>query len=329
MERILLTYVNWRLGNTVLVLPLVGAFTGAFPDVRFEFLGGPSSEALLQRYPLDAVHTLSRASMLNPVGFGTTLWRVRRARYDAVVHIHSSTGTMGAVVTGISGAPCRVGCRRPRGNAFFTSTVPKPTARHKRDRVEELACSLGLSTERQPSLRLSVEECARGQERLAMLLPASSRPPVAVLLCGRRRKGKAWSLGYFRMLLGALRERGCEPWVLLGPEEKRRRRSILHGLRQPLHAEGLGLRDAAALLRASGTVVCPDSGPMHLAIAAGVPTVGLFRRPQGGVYGPRPGEGAVVFDPTGSDLDQTLVAVERLVRSRESVLERAAENPDG
>lgn len=328
MDRILLTYVNWRLGNTVLVLPLVAAFTDAFPDVRFEFLGGPSSATLLQGYPLDAVHTIDRGTVQNPIRFARALSRVRRGAYDAVVHVHSSTGTIGAVVTGMSGAPCRVGCRRPRGNAFFTTTVPKPTALHKRDRIDEMRRALGLPVATGSTLRWSSGERARAQSRLTTLLPRSVRPRIAVLLSGRRRKGKAWRLAYFRALLHGLRDRGFEPWVLLGPEEMRRRRTILRALAYPVHAEGLNLRDAAASLGASSAVVCPDSGPMHLAIACGVPTVGLFRRSTGAVYGPRRSEGAVVFDPRGRDVEQTLAAVERLLRPRASGRAGQQSGPD-
>jgi heptosyltransferase-3 len=69
----------------------------------------------------------------------------------------------------------------------------------------------------------------------------------------------------------------------------------------------------AALVAECAAVVTPDSGPMHLAIAAGAPTVALFRKPNHVRWGPRPPCGEVVFDPRGEDSERALGFLARIL----------------
>lgn len=312
-RRVLLVYVNWRLGNTILITPAVEAFRRAMPKAEIDLVGGGAAAAILQGFDLGRIRTLNRHVVFNPVRLSMFLGRLRREAYDTAIHVHSSTATIGAYVTARSGATHRLGGERPSGNLCFTATVPLPTARHKTERMKQYVEAFGVPCSLHRRMRLTPAECAEAAESL---LSVGSRPRVAVFLSGRSRKGKAFDLPYTDRLLRGMRAAGMRPYLLLGPEEARRTRRILRALGDPPWIAGLGLREVAAWLAASDAVVVPDSGPMHLAIAAGAPTLALFRRPDSEDWGPLPGEGAIHRDPEARDPEGAVLRLGRLLEDR-------------
>jgi ADP-heptose:LPS heptosyltransferase len=314
LGRVLLVYVNWRLGNNLLATPAAAAFTEAFPRTRFEFLGGPFAAPVLQGYPLARVHVVRRRDILDPVRLFLLVRRLRRECYDAVVHTHSSTATIGAFLTGKSKAPIRVGCRRPAGNVYFTCTVPQPSAVHKVDRMNEYLSSLGVPSRHERALRLSPDETADAEALLAAAVRPGA-PRVAVFLAGRHRKRKAWELAFFADCLHGMRDRGLVPVVILGPEEVRREHAIRSALGEAAWFSRLPLRTVGGIVSRCDAALVPDSGPMHLAVAVGTPTVALFRAVDFGEWGPRPPLGRVVHDPEGRDTSSALSALDALLAS--------------
>jgi heptosyltransferase-3 len=309
LRTVLLTFVNWRLGNNVLITPAVQALTEAYPDVTFDFLGGPSCVPILKGFRLREILVVKRAQVIDPIRLGWFLRGLRRRGYDAVIHVHPGTATLGAFFAGASRAPVRIGCAREKGNLHFTTTVPRPTSIHKVDRINEVLGHLGLPGGGRRTVLLGEEERAAGE---ALLLEAGAGPApmrVALFLSGRARKGKAWSLPFFAELTAGLRALDLQPVVILGPEEVRRAKKIRAALPGTVLLQRLSLRQVASVLASCRLAVTPDSGPMHLAVAAGTPTIGLFRTPTGQDWGPMPGEGCYVYDPSGADVAQVLAAV--------------------
>jgi len=78
---------------------------------------------------------------------------------------------------------------------------------------------------------------------------------------------KSW--GKFSDLIDYLKN----PIILLGPEDVFH---VKHGGRNPSTAHNLKLPDAAALIREAGSFIGNDAGPMHIAMAVGALTFGVF-----------------------------------------------------
>lgn len=314
LRRVLLVYVNFRLGNTIAATPAVSALVKGLPDAEIDFLGGPAARAVFQGFGLRRVLTMSRHAWWNPIAFVPFYRTLRRERYDAAIYVGTATASIGAWACRLSGAPVRIGCRRASGNIYFTSTVPAPApTAHKVDRLHQYVRSLGIPADGRRRLVVAPDEAARARR----LLGASGRGTrrVAVFLSGRVRKGKGWDLSFFRVLVDRLRSHGAEPVVVLGPEEQRRARPIRAQLGRATYIRREDLRIVAAVVAACDAAVVPDSGPMHLAIAVGTPTVALFRNTDAWKWGPCDGEGAVVHDPEGRDVEAALAALRGVLRN--------------
>jgi heptosyltransferase-3 len=315
LRRVLLVCLNFRIGNTLVATPGVAALCAALPEARIDFLGGPAARAVFTGFPLRRIFALSRRQVFGPLPLLALLRTLRRERYDAAIHVSTSTGSFGAFLVGASGARHRIGVLRPGGNVFFTSTLAPPTSRHKLDRLGEVVAGLGIPVLRERVMFLGEEERTQAEAQLARALGEGHAPVVALFVGGRAYKGKALEARLFADVARGLREKGFAPLVFIGPDERARQAEIRREIGDALYLDEPDLRRVAALLSRCAAVLTPDAGPMHLAIAAGAYTVAVFRKPNHDRWGPRPPHGEVVYDPDGPDAKRVLEAVLRGARA--------------
>ena len=110
------------------------------------------------------------------------------------------------------------------------------------------------------------------EPRAALPCPAGG---VVVNPGGRldyRRVPKEVFVGICRALL----EKGRTPVVTWGPGEEALAGAVVAWAPGAVLAPPTNLDGLAALMKAAGLTVCNNTGPMHLSVALGVPTVALF-----------------------------------------------------
>ncbi len=152
--------------------------------------------------------------------------------------------------------------------------VYRPTAANSH-RLTELARAMGLSTPPDPRLWLTEVE----RDAAARLVPAG---PFLALGPTANWPGKMWPAERFATLAatlvgpgGALH--GASVVVLGAPSEETLAHPLLERLPGAVNLVGsTSVPIAGALLERAALYVGNDSGLMHLAAAAGTPTVGLF-----------------------------------------------------
>src|SRR5690606_28510539 len=197
-------------------------------------------------------------------------------------------------------------------NVYFTTAVDPPRARHKIDQMREYLAGMGVTGAGERVLRLDPDEREAGARRLAEL--CGTGPVVAVFVGARERKGKGWPLATAAAVAERLRAAGLAVLVFIGPEERAREAEIRAALAGTRFVHEPDLRQVAALLAGCSAVVTPDTGPMHLAVAVGVPTVAVFRREDADKWGPRPPGGVGLVDAAGREVDRVVAAVLAHVR---------------
>ncbi|WP_346287143.1 glycosyltransferase family 9 protein [Zoogloea sp.] len=117
-------------------------------------------------------------------------------------------------------------------------------------------------------------------EAAARDLQAFPAPRYAFSI-GTSEPRKNWGAARFAQLAEALLQRGCSVVLLGGPAEAEAARRILDGLspaareRILLSAQG-SVQRSAALLRHSQFCLGNDTGVLNMAVANGVPSLGLF-----------------------------------------------------
>ncbi|GLU35238.1 heptosyltransferase [Trinickia caryophylli] len=116
----------------------------------------------------------------------------------------------------------------------------------------------------------------------ASLLPAR---PYVVLHPGASTAVKRWPVERWRALASAIEQHGYDVVWSGGPGETALVSEIDAGSHRPNFAGKLGLADLWHLLARARALVCPDTGPAHLARLIGVPAVTLFGPGNADIHG--------------------------------------------
>jgi ADP-heptose:LPS heptosyltransferase len=275
-RRIILVRLDERVGNLITLQSLIDAVRQKLPGVHLGLLASiraaqvtRSLEGIDRLFELDKRWFFSR-----PFAWRKAIGDVRRGGYQVAIDASAwaEFSFTHAALAFYSGAPVIIGTDHGSDPGFHTSLVcPGPADEYELKQRMRLLEPLGIRTE-PPVLRTSLG--AEQVKKWAGWLTKAglSRPRIGIWP-GARKHHTRWPAAFFSRL--AKRLAGGR-LVLWGPGEERLRDELTAGIDGSMAAPPTGLADLAGLLRGLDLLVCNDTGPMHLAVAAGTPTVCLF-----------------------------------------------------
>lgn len=245
-----------RLGDAVLSTGLLGHLVDHHPEARFTVACGPIPAPLFQAVPrLDRLVVLTKQPWAR---HWVALWGATvGTTWDLVVDLRN----------------CAVSrLIRVRRRAIL------PASREDQHRCHQIAATMGLA--HVPPQRLWLRDAQH--DLAARLLPADG--PILSLAPVANWAGKTWPIERFQAVAEALTAPdGILPDARIAVIGTAAERAVA----QPLLAAvpparlidlmgGLDPNEAAACLMRCALFIGNDSGLMHLAAAAGTPTLGLF-----------------------------------------------------
>ncbi len=249
-------------------------------------LGGRGRQRRTVARPSGAGRADRRAARLAQVaahGLGSCGKRLRQGKFDTAIDLQGLTKS--AVAARLSGARRRIGIGGPDGrevSQWLNNSLVTPQRKHVIDRNLELLRPLGIE---RPNVRFDLESSAAdiaaahailqhlGLHQFAMINPGAGWP--SKIWPAERFAGVARGLGHSRTLKSLV--------VWAGSQEQQWAEQIVASSDGwALMAPATSLGELAALTRRATLFVSSDTGPLHLAVAVGTPSVGLF--------GPMPAE---------------------------------------
>ena len=282
--RILFVTSN-RLGDAILSTGLLDHLIRTHPDAAITVVCGPVAEGVFARMP-----NRERTIVLQKRPHGRhwlPLWaETVTTRWDLVVDIRASA------LSWLVPTRRRAVMRRAKG--------------HK---TAQLAAILGLVP---PPLPVAWTAAA-DEARAGALLPADC--PLVALAPTANWGPKIWPVERFAALFRALAAGplpNAVPVVFAGPGEAERALAapLLAALPGAIDLVGsLSLPEVAACLGRAAIFVGNDSGLMHMAAAAGAPTLGLFGPTNAAEYGPAGRRARAVLAGSARMEDLTVEAV--------------------
>jgi heptosyltransferase-3 len=326
VRRVLLVRPNFRIGNTLIVSPLVLALHQRFPGAQIDFLSGDTTATLLANLPVATVHSISRRFITRPWQFVAFIRRLRRVRYDVAVETGSSFS--GGLFAFLSGARYRIG-GTGKSDRFFNVRLPQTFREHMYDKPVAFARLLGADCPDHPVYVVSAAEAAQAEAFLAtagFVADGQVQSFVALFVGGHQKK--RWPLSEWLELAHALGRAGSRVAVFLGPEELQfaeRFRRRLAGLAVVISPQPL--RTFAALWSKATLIVTPDSGPMHLAAALGVPTIAILQSERSLKYCPRKPEDVLMMRPKAAEVLATVLRHPRWAALRDAARNCSAPPP--
>jgi heptosyltransferase I len=309
-RRILLVQLS-AFGDVIHSIPLLNQLRQRYPAARIDWLTKPVIGELIQHHPaINRVIPFHDEAWRRPLRGGSDalrkFWRLgrelRAGRYDLVVDLHGQIRS--AACAWFAGAPVRIGFDRPNPevNAASPRKLPETAYRHGWNGARECAW-LGY-THRVALETLDVHAVDRNL-RLGLPLGLAPQPvdfsfPIPDAAGARADEilseygigenaefvllapstvwdTKQWKTEGFAAVARYFLDKEM-PVVLIGAgKDSETCRAVARDA--PGVADLCGrtsLSELAALVRRAALVVANDSGPMHLAVALGRPTVSVF-----------------------------------------------------
>jgi len=266
-------------GDVLLATPALRALRSALPEAGIDVVTSRGFAAILQGNPdVDRVIAFDRRSLASQAALYA---RLIRGGYDAVLDLISNPRS--AWMTAFTRARIRVGYDLPGRRWAYTLALPRepvgpqgPILRYAPEAALDFVRALGIAPR---GLGLTFRVSAAAERTVDRWLTESGidrgRPLIACLPTGSW-PAKTWLPERFVDVMEALSSEGTVVWMW-GPGEREAVEDCRARMSAPsLLAPRLGWQELGALVKRCSLWIGNDSGPKHLAVALGVPTVTVF-----------------------------------------------------
>jgi lipopolysaccharide heptosyltransferase I len=270
------------LGDIAHSLPILPLLRRLFPSAKTTWVVNHAFRNILEGHSdLDQVWAYHRgASGLSTGGVVETARlcaRLRGRRFDLTIDLQGLFRS--GLMTAATRAAIRVGLADAREGAawFYTHTVDAPRRRlHAVDRVLQVAAALGVDAPA-PAFWVPVQD----QDRLwAEKVLADLPCPLLIFNLGARWLTKRWPPEHFAEVARRAVARFGAGLVTVGSTEDRPLVDLFRRGLGPLPVLDLcgqtTLLQLAAVAQQSDLFLSNDTGPLHLAAAAGARVVGIY-----------------------------------------------------
>lgn len=287
-QRVLIVRLG-AIGDVINATVLASALKDLDPGLEIGWAVHEAARPIVEGHPsIDRVHLFPRKGGLR--GFWRTVRECKACDYEVALDAQRLIKSAG--LARLCGARRSIGFGKDRSkelSAWVTKEHldPAHAGRHRVDQYLEFIRHLGLPVEA-PRFELPHHPSAEAwaEKRVESL----DAPPVLINL-GASKPENRWSPNRFGELARKLRQADAAPVLLVGgPEDRPAGVRAMSMARAQHGVESLvgetDLHQLAALQRRCALFVSCDTGPMHLAAAAGARVLALFGPADPEVTGP-------------------------------------------
>ena len=307
ISRILVVRLDDRLGNIVLLTPLLVALKGRFSRAHVTCLLARRYWELREFIPsVNEFIPFERSAMArNPIRISPLLKQLQASHYDLVFDASDdrSVSFNHLMVTALSKGRFRIGHDRGEAARYYEVAVPVPgTAADSQPRhaaemhLDLLRAVTPIRSHPRPLLKPPKTDNGFAAKFRAGIGADPSAP--LVLLHPGGRGPKRWPASEFAAVTRHLGKNGEMIVAMVwGPADIAAADEVRSLAGSAIHPAGiLPLADLVSLIRDAAVFVSGDCGPMHLAAAFNTPVVSVFLVSDAGKYRTL-GPDDVLFDP--------------------------------
>tara|TARA_R110002073_G_scaffold256799_6_gene419375 strand:+ start:6783 stop:7829 length:1047 start_codon:yes stop_codon:yes gene_type:complete len=285
--RILISRLS-AIGDAILTLPVACALRAEFPDAYLGWVVERKAAPMVRGHrALDAVIQLDRKWFISPSGIQTARSLLRPHQFD--ISIDCQGNTKSALAGWVSGAHQRIGFAGKHGgelSRLLNNVRVAPAFRHVTDRSLELLSPLGLHS---PSVQWDLPVSDASVVWASRWRRTIASPRLAVLNPGGTWQSKLWEAARFAKTAHYLKQKfGYQSAVVWGTSDERLMADeiVAKSGGAAVLAPHTDLHHLAALISHADLFISGDTGPLHIAVAVGTPTIGLYGATRPGDSGP-------------------------------------------
>lgn len=301
-QNILVIRPNNRLGNLLLITPLLQELEETFPGCKIDiFVRGGLVPVLFKNYKgLGRVITLPGKPFKQLISYAAAWLRLKGMKYDLAINVIPESSS-GRLATKFSNSRHKI-----FGNVN-AKAADRHVARMAVNNFREFMALFGVERSRNaipsPNIKVSTNEIAEGKALLSSFAP-QGQPVISLFTFATAEKllpAKWWGTFYARLQ----EEFPTHEIVEVLPAEN----VSQIGFQAPAFYSR-DIRQIAALIANTTIFIGADSGMMHLANASGAPTVGLFSVTDPERYAPY-GNNSIAVDISTTGIDGLIAAIKQ------------------
>lgn len=310
IKRVLISRPNHRLGNLLLITPLVQEVTATFPECKIDlFVKGGLAPIIFENYEnINLIIELPKKPFKNLIQYFQVWIKIKKQQYDIVINVdkNSSSGRLSAQFANAK-------------YKFFGEVDEDIQLKHKD--YEHIAkypvyefrsflTKLGYDKNENPvpslNLKLSLSEIAEGKKLLDNIV-SNEKKTICVFTYATDDKcySESWWEEFYERLKTEYQNNYNIIEVL--PVENISKIAF----KAPTFYSK-DIREIGSLIANTEIFIGADSGIMHLASSAQTPTVGLFSRKNQNKYQPY-NNNSVAINTNNSDIDEWIKVINRIL----------------
>jgi len=273
IKNVLIIRPNHRLGNQLLMTPIVLELAATFPNANIDLFAGRVAPVLFQNYSMvDRIIRIPRKPFKELLQYMKAWIQLRSKKYDFVVNVDKNSSS-GRLATSFARATYKL-----HGEAVPELKIQYPDYPHIaknpvynfRYALSKLGFEIKSKDIPCMDLKLTKEELEHGKQLLSSLVTDKNKPVISLytFATGAKCYTEEWWSSFYEGLKARFPH--CSIIEILPVENV-----SMIGFKAPaLYSKDV--REMAAVMANTAVYIGADCGIMHLASAAQIPTFGFF-----------------------------------------------------
>ena len=309
IKRVLISRPNHRLGNQLLLTPLVQEVINLFPDCKIDlFVKGGVANLVFQNYKnVDSIIQLPRKPFNSLFKYIMCWFKLKRHDYDLVINGDKNSSS-GRLSTQVAKAKFKVfGENDDALKAKFNDY--DHIAKHPVYHLRKYLSFLGIKESDKPistiNIKLSDDEIRKGKAILKDIVK-NDKPTICIYTnaTGKKIYDEDWWAILYERLQSDFQNYNI---IELLPIENVSKINF----KAPTHYSE-DVREMCGLLANTVIFIAPDNGVMHLESAAQIPVVGFFKVTKLEKYQPY-GNKSMAFNTNETNIDDWLKGISTIL----------------
>jgi len=309
VKRVLVSRPNHRLGNLLLITPLIQEISNTFPNAKIDlFIKGNLGPIVFQNYKcVDRIIKLPKKHFKDIFQYLGGWLRLKKSNYDIVINVVQNSSS-GRLSTRFAKADYKFyGGNEVNGE--YTPSDANHIAKAPVYNFRNSLSQLGIQTENKDvpklNLELSAAEIAEGNTILQELIEKDAKTIcLFTYATGDKCYNEEWWSKFYTRLK---QEYPNLNFVEVLPVENVSQIAF----KEPSFYSK-DIREICAFIANTDIFIGADSGIMHLASASGAPTIGLFKGGKCDIYEP--------YGPKNLGITTIDYAFEEIVKEIDNIL---------
>ena len=309
IKKVLISRPNHRLGNQLLLTPLVQEVTNSFPNCKIDlFVKGGVAYPVFQNYKaVDRIIQLPKKPFSHLLKYGWTWLKLKKRKYDLVINVDRNSSS-GRLSTKFSRGTLKIFgdiddvVKETYADYEHISKYPVYNLRHFLEKV-----GLPKHEGEMPLLdvKLTEDEIVNGKK----ILDTVSDPDKNTICIYTNATGaKCYKEDWWGTFYNRLKEEYKEYNIIeMLPIENISK----IGFEAP-NFYSKDIREMAAIIRNTSLFIAADNGVMHLASASLTPTIGFFSVTNQKIYEPY-GNGSIALNTNDTTIDDWFKEIDRIL----------------